>query len=520
MSHLPPTSAPPLRVGIVGGGLAGLAAADKLAEHGAHVELFEARRHLGGRAGSYRDPQTGQTVDHCQHVGMGCCTYWLEFCRRTGMDRFLRRDRTLHFFGPNGKCHRFAAARWLPAPLHLLPALFGLKYLSLSERVSVARTMIRLARHTGGDGENGPTVGDWLRSHGQSENIIRLFWEVVLASALGETVDRASLSAARKVFLDGFLAHRAAYEVLVPTAPLSQLYDRQLADHLAERGVKIHRSTRVSQVRIDVDRYDERNGLGQVREGEAPAEPQSGPAIGSAGASPSRRQPPKNTQGHLVLSDESVRDFDHLVVAVPWHNVAGLLSDDVRHRMACLEAARQIENSPISGIHLWFDRPITQLPHAVFAGRLSQWLFNHQWQADGAAENQPEGHYVQVVISGNRQISERPRQETVDEVVSDLRSCFPDAPVAELLRWQLVHQPRAVFSVRPGIDAIRPSQTTDVPGLHLAGDWTRTGWPATMESAVRSGYHAAESVLTAAGQSVSCRVPDLPRAALTRLIVG
>ncbi len=469
----------PLRVGIVGGGLAGLAAADRLAGHGAHVELFEARRHLGGRAGSYRDPQTGQTVDYCQHVGMGCCTYWLDFCRRTGMDRFLRCDRALHFFGPDGKCHRFAAARWLPPPLHLLPAFFGLKYLSFSERVSVARAMIRLARHAGDGGENGPAVGDWLRNHGQSENTIRLFWEVVLASALGETVDRASLSAAHKVVHDGFLAHGAAYEVLVPTAPLRQMYDRQLAHHLAEKGVNIHRSTRVSQVRVAA------KGVGE-----------------------------------LLLADQGPRNFDHIVVAVPWHHVAGLFSEDAGHRLPCLEAARRIENSPISGVHLWFDRPITQLPHAVLVGRLSQWLFNRQWQANGAADNQPEGHYVQVVISGNRQTSDRPRQDTIDEIVSDLRGCFPQATGAELLRWQLIHQPRAVFSVRPGIDAIRPSQTTDVPGLHLAGDWTRTGWPATMESAVRSGYHAAESVFAAAGQPVSCRVPDLPRAALTRLIVG
>jgi len=467
-----------VRVGIVGGGLAGLAAASMLVDHGVTVDVFEARRQLGGRAGSYRDPKTGQLVDHCQHVAMGCCTYWLDFCRRTGTDDLFRRHTKLHFFGPDGKRFDFVAARWLPAPLHLLPPLMGLGYLTLRERIGVAGTLMRLATRPAPDETDGPAIGNWLRTHGQSQSAIDRFWSVVLVSALGETVDRASVAAARKVFVDGFLNHRQAYEVLVPSAPLSELYDHRVAKSLRARGVNIHTSTRVTQFAANVQ--------GSPR---------------------------------LSLRDGGEREFDHVILAVPWLRVNQLLPEGIQGRLPHFEAVDRIESSPITGVHLWFDRPITQLPHAVLVGRLSQWLFNHGPLPTLEAQ-EPPSHYVQVVISGVRQLTDMSRQAVLDQVLDDLRVSFSEVDAARLLRWQIVHQPHAVFSVQPGIDAIRPAQSTSVPGLHLAGDWTETGWPATMEGAVRSGYRAAESVLKTAGQPVKTNVAELPRGLLARLLLG
>ena len=188
------------RVAIIGGGLAGLAAAAALADGPLRVELFEAKRHLGGRAGSFVDPATGARIDHCQHVSMGCCTNLADFCRRTGIDGDFRRDSVLHFFDPHGQRCDIAASRWLPAPLHLAPALARLTYLSVSERWRIMRAMWRLVRTRAADHESAPTMVEWLRHHGQSPRAIELFWDAVLVSALGETLDRVSVPAARKVF--------------------------------------------------------------------------------------------------------------------------------------------------------------------------------------------------------------------------------------------------------------------------------------------------------------------------------
>ncbi|HUT10407.1 MAG TPA: NAD(P)-binding protein, partial [Thermoguttaceae bacterium] len=211
-------------VAVVGGGLAGMAAAVAAAEGGLRVELFEQTKSLGGRAGSFRDGRTGLTVDFCQHVSMGCCTMLADFCRRIDAADCFRRDRRLHFFSPEGKQHDFAAAAWLPAPWHLLPGILRLKYLTLGERWGILRALRRLTRDAAG-GRPAETVGAWLRRHGQSQRAIERFWSVVLVSALSETIDRASLSAARKVFLDGFLASRRAYELAVPTVPLGEIFD-------------------------------------------------------------------------------------------------------------------------------------------------------------------------------------------------------------------------------------------------------------------------------------------------------
>ena len=192
------TTAPSLA--IVGGGLAGLAAAAVAAEQGFRVEVFESRGRLGGRAGSFLDRPSGEWVDHCQHVSMGCCVNLADFCRRTGIDESFARYRRLHFLTAGGRQHSFSAATLLPAPLHLATGLLRLGYLSLPERWRIATGLVRLARKAAPD-EDCQTVGRWLRRQGQSERAIEGFWSPVLVSALSETLDRASLPAARKVFV-------------------------------------------------------------------------------------------------------------------------------------------------------------------------------------------------------------------------------------------------------------------------------------------------------------------------------
>ncbi len=501
------------RIAIIGGGLAGLAAAVALAGRGLSIEAFEAKRRLGGRAGSYLDRESGELIDHCQHVAMGCCTNYLDFCRRTGVADCFDRHAALHFFGPDGQRSDFRPAAWLPAPLHLAPTLLRLNHLSLGDKLAIARAQLRLMRGTTrkGSGVFGgnrssivesvsppmtpdplapePTVLDWLRNQRQPDRAIERFWQVVLVSALGESLDRASLTAARKVFLDGFLAHPNACHVLVPRVSLGELYDRRVAGWLIQRGVQIHLE------------------------------------------SPARRIEPASTSSQLLLriaartdpAAEHVQVFDHAVLAVPWRQAADLVAPELRDRVPPLAAAAEFDGAPITSLHLWFDRPITDLPHAVLVGRLSQWVFRRtdlqsvrdMGVADGRIANPS---YYQVVISASHDLAGRPRETVRDEVLADLQSVFPAAGDAQLVRWQMITEQDAVFSYRPGLDELRPPQATPIPNLFLAGDWTRTGWPATMEGTVRSGYLASEALLAQIGRPQQLLAPDLPRGWLVKLL--
>lgn len=448
---------------IVGGGLAGMATAIALAGSGLEVVLLEAKRWLGGRAGSFEDSDTGQTVDHCQHVAMGCCTNFFDFCRRTGIETHFRRDRTLHFLGPDGDRCDFSGSSWLAAPLHLGPAFWRLHFLSRSARWAIIRGMRALIHAKATD----MTIAAWLQQERQPPEAIERFWSVVLVSALGETLERASLQAARKVFVDGFMAHRDAYDLIVPILPLVELYEQHVARWLTQRGTTIRRSALVARLLEDGGRI----------------------------------------AGVALASGEQISAED-VIVGVPWRPATRLLQGTIAESLT--RPWQQIEASPITSIHLWFDRPIMNLPHAVLVGRLSQWVFARS-QADDEGRS-----YYQVVISGSRGLLARKQADIEAAVVDDLRAVFPIGKEARLLQTRIVTQPESVFSVTPQLASLRPAQRTATPGLTLAGDWTDTGWPATMEGAVRSGYLAAEAVLANAGQSAKILVADLPRSWLLR----
>ena len=551
------------RIAVVGGGLAGLAAAAALSGRGFEIELFEARRQLGGRAASFRDPASGELVDHCQHVSMGCCTNLADFCRRTGIADAFRRDRQLYFFGPDGRQYPFGASRWLPAPLHLGLAFLRLGYLTLGERLGVARALWKLARTKIDDDAQQPTVGEWLRRQGQSAAAIERFWAVVLVSALGEDVERASLAATRKVFVDGFLSAREAYEVEVPQIPLGELYGRRLEAWLDAQGVKLWLGAPVEQVVVDRIAAGERSSGGASSWGGLPRP--SSPDASSWGGLPRPSSPsdlgrsPHGTPNSaasamslasdeqpgatlratgLVLPGGIHRPFDAVVVALPWRRVREVFDEPTLSTLPELARIDEIESAPITGVHLWFDREITPLPHAVLVGKLSQWVFNRGQRPaseggspgmEGRAPSpgigmegrapSPGGYYYQVVISASRDLAGRDRDEAIAQIVAELASVWPAAGAAKLLHARMVTEQTAVFSVRPGLERLRPPQQTPIANLALAGDWTRTGWPATMEGAVRSGYLAAEAILRSFGQSERIVVADLPRGRLAKWLL-
>ncbi len=463
------------RVAIVGGGLAGLAASVALVEAGCAVELFEARRQLGGRAASFDDGDDGQQVDYCQHVSMGCCTQLEHFCRTTQVADLFREDDTLHFIGPDGKRVDFAATVGLPAPLHLLPGLLRLDFLSFPDRLHAARLLMRLAAWEPGDSVLEPTVATWLAENGASPELTRRFFGTVLVSALGESLEHAALGPARQVFLDGFMRSAAAWKLRIPRVPLREIFHGRVAAWLESRGVTIHRSSLIQRVCMAGHRFTA-----------------------------------------LDVGDASPRAFDACIVAVPWRRLAELLPSTIGAEWPDLALAKELRPSPITSAHLWFDKPITDLPHAVLVDRLSQWVFQHPVEAN--AENATPRHYVQVVISGSHELAQRRKDDVLRQVLDDLQAPFPAARMARLLDSRLVTDPHAVFSVRPGAERCRLAAETPIEGLYLAGDWTQTGWPATMEGAVRSGYLAASALLRDTGREPRPLVGDLPPSWLSRLL--
>src|SRR5262245_15022605 len=230
---------------IIGGGLAGLAAATALAPRGFHVTLLESRNRLGGRASSFQDAQTGQLVDACQHVSMGCCTNFAHFCRTIGVAHLLQPQRCLHFMTPDGRMSRLRTDSW-PAPLHLARSFAGLHFLTLSEKLRVAWGLACLKRAAD---EDDPPFSEWLARHGQTRRTVDRFWGLVLTSALNETPDRIGLRYARKVFVDGFLQDARGLEVEVPRVPLGRLYGEEMHRWLEDHGVQV-------QLQQGVKRFD------------------------------------------------------------------------------------------------------------------------------------------------------------------------------------------------------------------------------------------------------------------------
>ncbi|VTS02178.1 squalene-associated fad-dependent desaturase : Squalene-associated FAD-dependent desaturase OS=Singulisphaera acidiphila (strain ATCC BAA-1392 / DSM 18658 / VKM B-2454 / MOB10) GN=Sinac_5222 PE=4 SV=1: NAD_binding_8: Amino_oxidase [Gemmata massiliana] len=483
---------------VVGGGLAGLAAAAGLAQHGFQVTVLESRGRLGGRAGSFVDPTTGQMVDACQHVSMGCCTNLAHFLRTVGVDHLLAPQPKLYFVTPDRRASVFKADPW-PAPLHLGRALMGAHYLTPLDKLRVGYGLVRmLAEHPDAD----PPLLPWLRAHRQNDRTIERFWAIVLTSALNETVDRVGLKYARKVFRDGFVRHRDGFTVHVPTVPLGRLYGDELCAWFAAHNVEVRENAGVK--RLIVGEPPPPSPLPEGKgEKELSAHVASNPAGSPTGSPfPDRRGDGGGGIRGIELRDGSTLSADWYVLAVPFDRVADLLPEDLVAREPYFGNVKNLTASPITSVHLWFDRATMKLPHAVLIDCLGQWVFDR-------GEVAPGEFYLQVVVSAARDLKGLGRDEIQRRIVEELGRVFPPVSAAKLLRAKVVTEHTATFSAVPGIDQWRPVQASPIANLALAGDWTATGWPATMEGAVRSGYLAAEAILTRAGQSAKLVQPDL-----------
>jgi squalene-associated FAD-dependent desaturase len=391
---------------------------------------------------------------------MGCCTNLAHVLRTVGVSHLLAKQPALYFMTPDRRVSRFAADPWR-APFHLGRALAGAHYLTPGDKLRVGYGLAALLREPP---DADPPLLDWLIRHRQNRRTIDRFWGVVLTSALNETVDRVGLKYARKVFRDGFIRHRDGFVVEVPIVPLGRLYGDELRSWLDRHGVELRLNAGAKQL---------------VQH----------PGTGTPDLS------------GVLLRDGTTVGADYYVLAVPFDRVLDLLPDSLRVN-PYFAAVKHLTPSPITSVHLWFDRRVLDLPHVVLVDCLGQWVFNR-------GEVAPGEYYLQVVVSAARPLRGLGRDEVQRQVAAELGHLFPGAAAATLLRSKVVTEHAATFSAVPGVDRWRPPQASPVPNLVLAGDWTRTGWPATMEGAVRSGYLAAEAILTTHGRAEKLVRPEL-----------
>ena len=456
---------------VVGGGVAGIAAACALADAGFTVTLVERRGYLGGRASSYLHPGAGETIDNCQHVLFGCCTNLVDLYRRLGVEEQIFWDDRMTLIEPGGRRSVLQPTR-LPAPMHGLSGILRAQCFSAADKAALIWAMGQMMLR---EQRAGRSLAQWLKAQRQTEGARRRFWELVIASALNADLDAIDVSYAQKVIRELFLNSAQAGAMGMSRVPLSELY-AGVGHYLEERGGRlVHgRSVRGAQWNTARRRW-------------------------------------------TVDCDGQQMETRYLVPALSFEAMAKLLP--AMPQLAGVEGLRdrlsRLTHWPICSVHLWFDRTITELDHAVLLDREIHWMYHKsRWQPLRSGE----GSYVELVISASRKFAELPREQAIARALQQLAEFFPAVSTARVVKSVLVKEVRATFGVPPGIDAIRPDAASPWPQCFLAGDWVQTGWPATMEGGVRSGYLAAEAICRSQGDTRKILVPDLPPTGWMKLL--
>jgi zeta-carotene desaturase len=431
------------------------------------VQLVEQRGYLGGRASSYLHPGVNEVIDNCQHVLFGCCTNLLGFYRRIGVAERIHWTSEMTMIEPGGRRSQLGPFEMgpvrLPAPLHSAPSFLNAKAFTLADKLALSRAM-RAMMKPEALVDSRESLGDWLRRHKQTEGAINRFWRLVIASALNAEIDVISVPYAAKVIRELFLNSARAGSMGMSTVPLSELY-AGVPQFLAERGGSVLLNTSVEGAAWD-----------------------------------------EETSQWLICTRTGELVSDFVVLALPFEATQKLLPY-LPAEEGTEKLARQIERHkhwPICSVHLWFDREITRLEHAVLLDREIHWMYNQSKLQAGRG-----GHYIELVVSATRSFAALPREAAIQQALCELAEFFPRVKEAKLEKAALLKEMYATFGVPPGIDSARPTALSPWPNLFLAGDWIATGWPATMESAARSGHLAAEALSLSAENPLRCFEPDL-----------
>ncbi len=454
---------------MVGGGVAGIASAIALAGAGAEVTLMEKRPLLGGRASSWIDHETGQRLDACQHGTMRCCTNLADLLERLGVTDQIRYHDVLHFLDSDGKRSQIRGCG-LPAPLHTSLSFLAFKSLGLADKACIARALIKMLRTKPGPELDLQSVGDWFTANGQTERAVKRFFEPILVSACNESLDRISCHHAFKIFREGFLTHPTAFHFGVPRVPLATLYTEPTVEFLGKRGGSVRLKTTVDKLNL---------------------------VPGELG---------------VTLQNGEKLQFDALVSALQFDLLLKMLPQQTVD-LTYFRNLQDIDLSPIVGVHICFDRHIDCPECVALLDRRTDWIFNKNINFDKPTD---EPTYLSMVASADHELAEMPREEVFALTLREVHEALPATRDAKVVRWHVLKERKATFSPKPGIEALRPQQKSPVAGLYVAGEWTDTGWPSTMEGAARSGYLAAEALLRDRGIEATFLAPELPVRGLAR----
>ncbi len=451
---------------VIGGGLAGIAAAARLAEYGWQVTLLEARTSLGGRAFSFDDRESGRELDNGQHVIVGACHNLVSFFERIGVGDLWHLQPRLNVdvydgSGRKGKLYGLGG----PAPGHLLAALVTYRHLSVGDKLKAVRGVIAamFANRSAHELET-MSFYEWLRAHGQSERGIYNLWNVVIEGTLNDNIRDVSAAMGLMIVQDGLLTGRRTANIGYPKAPLGQAVGAPCEAYLDRLGVRTLLGCTAQGIETGAD------GLVQ----------------------------------RLVTASGQVMSADAYVSAVPFWVLPNLIPDHLAKKAPFNEIGG-LRASPIVNVHLDYDRTVMDGDFCYFLDSPLQWVFNgSRIRGTDRREDGPsldDGQSLTVSISAAWDHIDLPRGELAGSIAEEMRSVFPRARRAQLVGSTVVKQRNATFRCTPGAQRMRPGPTTVAPNLFLAGEWTDTGWPSTMEGAIISGYNAAAAVMSSFGNA-------------------
>ncbi len=466
------------RVVVIGGGVAGITAAVSLADSGLHVELVEKRPYLGGRASSFLDKQSGQLVDECQHGTMRCCTNLAQLLERLGVLDKINYHESIEFLDSDGKRSSIQGSR-LPAPFHTGPSFLRFRSLSLPDKIAIGKAMILMLVSRPSPEYESTTIESWFQKTGQTERAINRFWRPILVSACNEELSRISCQHGFKILRDGFMLNAEAYQFGVPSLPLASLYTQPTIAALKQNEGLVRTKTRVQNIEFTED--------------------ESARVCG------------------IRLADGEFIPADYVVSALQSDLLWKMLPLWAQEKFPYFSKVVDIEFSPICGVHLWFDRYIDCPSALALLDTQTEWIFNKTKNFDCINSSET---YLSTVVSASRMLKDFSKEEILASTLSDVYTALPQFKEAALLRSHVVRWPKATFSPLPGVEALRPDQKSPIEGFYIAGEWTDTGWPSTMESAARSGYRTAEYILEHCGLARKLVAEDLKPGRIARFLDG